>query len=99
MMCSECKPMAPRTLDQLDNRLRNIALAGSAVSIHACLKCGGIEYMTTDTMIEKLPPKPNYQWSLDHDKLRSEIKSLVEFPGYFLVMIAIGILTIWFLNL
>lgn len=93
MMCDECKPMAPRTLGQLDNRLNNIALAGSAVSIHVCPKCGSIEYMTTKAMIEKVP-EPKYRWSLDHAKLRNEMKSL----GYLLTTMAIGMVMIWFMN-
>lgn len=93
MMCSECRQLAPRTLTQLDNRLKNIALGGSTISIHPCPKCKGVEYMTSDVMITNLST-PNYRWRLDYAMLRTELKSL----SYLLAVLVIVMATIWFLN-
>jgi len=92
MICDECKQLAPRTLAQLDNRLNNIALGGN-ISIHHCPRCKGIEYMTSDVMIKNVPPL-KYRWRIDHNRARNEMKSL----GYLLVIVAIVIATIWFLD-
>jgi len=93
MMCSECRQLAPKTLAQLDNRINNIAWGGPDISIHLCPRCKGIEYMTSDVMIKNVPPL-KYRWRLDHNRMRSEMKSL----GYLLAIVTIMMVMIWFLK-
>ena len=94
MMCSECRQLAPRTFAQLDNRLKNIALSGPNISIHPCQKCGGVEYMTTDVMIKNVLPPLKYRWQLNYVMLIRESRSL----GYLLIVLAIVMGTVWFIN-